>query len=123
MKITRKGRFIVKAETSRLDGSTQRITEQLELVNCGKKKCKRCRRGASHGPYWYAYLSNGRGTIVSVYVGRDRSKRDAQLARYHNWQRVLEVGRAVKLPKRVVKPRSTRKASRGSSARARPARA
>lgn len=122
MKIKKKGRVVVKAETSKRSPLGVRITEQLELVNCGKKKCKACRRGPSHGPYWYAYLSSGRRTIVSVYVGRDRSKRDAQIERYRNWRRVIDLGKTVKEPKPAATRRSRRKANPVSSARARPAR-
>jgi hypothetical protein len=41
-----------------------RATLRLELVLCGKAKCKRL-----HGPYWYAYWQVGRGTR-KVYVGK-----------------------------------------------------
>lgn len=45
-----------------------RVTYQLELVRCGKAKC-RCARGNWHGPYWYGYWSAG-GRTRSLYVGK-----------------------------------------------------
>jgi hypothetical protein len=46
------------------------ITYQLQRINCGKKRCGRCRSGPSHGPYWYAYWWGKRGGTVSKYVGK-----------------------------------------------------
>ena len=43
-------------------------TYRSELVRCGKKDC-RCTRGELHGPYWYAYWSEG-GKTKSEYVGK-----------------------------------------------------
>jgi hypothetical protein len=43
-------------------------TYQSEMVRCGKKGC-RCTRGELHGPYWYAYWTEGRKTR-SEYVGK-----------------------------------------------------
>ena len=44
---------------------------QQELVQCGKPKCKRCRRWPAHGPYWYAYAwSQKTKRLVSTYVGK-----------------------------------------------------
>jgi Family of unknown function (DUF6788) len=33
---------------------TRSVTYQLELIRCGKERC-RCRMGGGHGPYWFAY--------------------------------------------------------------------
>jgi hypothetical protein len=41
-----------------------KATLRLELVLCGKAKCKRL-----HGPYWYAYWQQGARTR-KVYVGK-----------------------------------------------------
>jgi hypothetical protein len=54
----------------------QHVTLQLERVNCGKPRCKKCRRGASHGPYWYAYYWRRRSMLaapklVSRYLGKE----------------------------------------------------
>lgn len=43
-------------------------TYRLEHVRCGSKKC-RCASGELHGPYWYAYWSEG-GRTKSQYVGK-----------------------------------------------------
>lgn len=45
-----------------------RETYRLERVRCGKEKCK-CASGELHGPYWYAYWSEG-GRTRSQYVGK-----------------------------------------------------
>jgi hypothetical protein len=44
------------------------VTYRLEQVRCGKDNC-RCRRGQEHGPYWYAYWSEG-GKTRSKYIGK-----------------------------------------------------
>lgn len=44
-------------------------TYQSELVRCGKKGCK-CAEGELHGPYWYAYWTEG-GRTKSEYVGKN----------------------------------------------------
>lgn len=43
-------------------------TYRLEYVRCGSKKC-RCASGELHGPYWYAYWSEG-GRTRSQYIGK-----------------------------------------------------
>lgn len=43
-------------------------TYRLEGVRCGNKNCK-CAAGQLHGPYWYAYWSEG-GKTKSQYVGK-----------------------------------------------------
>jgi len=52
--------------------STKRLTNnktyRLEGVRCGKKGCK-CADGELHGPYWYAYWTEG-GRTRSQYVGK-----------------------------------------------------
>lgn len=45
-----------------------RRTYRLERVRCGKEQCK-CASGKSHGPYWYAYWSEG-GRTMSQYIGK-----------------------------------------------------
>jgi len=55
------------------DEPTKRVignkTYQSEMVRCGKKGC-RCSRGELHGPYWYAYWTEG-GKTKSEYVGKN----------------------------------------------------
>ena len=43
-------------------------TYRSEMVRCGKKGCK-CVEGKLHGPYWYAYWSEG-GKTKSQYIGK-----------------------------------------------------
>jgi len=43
-------------------------TYQSQRVRCGKENCK-CSRGELHGPYWYAYWTEG-GKTRSEYVGK-----------------------------------------------------
>jgi hypothetical protein len=43
-------------------------TYQLESVRCGKKNCH-CADEKLHGPYWYAYRTEG-GRTKSQYVGK-----------------------------------------------------
>ena len=44
------------------------VTYRLERVRCGKENCK-CADGELHGPYCYAYWSEG-GKTRSKYVGK-----------------------------------------------------
>lgn len=43
-------------------------TYRLEEVRCGKKNCH-CVEGKPHGPYWYAYWTEG-GKTRSQYIGK-----------------------------------------------------
>jgi hypothetical protein len=51
---------------------TAHLTYRLERVRCGKEGCK-CVEGKLHGPYWYAYWSEG-GKTVSQYIGKELPK-------------------------------------------------
>ena len=44
---------------------------RLEMVKCGKERCKRCADGRLHGPYWYSYRYSG-GRVKKVYIGKKR---------------------------------------------------
>src|SRR5215210_8841961 len=44
-------------------------TLRLEMVKCGKDRCKRCERGEGHGPYWYLYFRR-KGKLASRYIGK-----------------------------------------------------
>ncbi|WP_376793837.1 tetratricopeptide repeat protein [Thermogemmatispora sp.] len=46
-----------------------KVTYYRQYSFCGKPQCKRCRQGRGHGPYWYAYRSEG-GHITRTYIGR-----------------------------------------------------
>ena len=48
----------------------------LEYVKCGRAssgKCRKCREGEYHGPYWYSYTRTGEKTI-SKYHGKNRPR-------------------------------------------------
>jgi len=45
-----------------------KITYRQQFTRCGKQRCRKCRDGEGHGPYWYAYWSE-KGRTVSKYVG------------------------------------------------------
>jgi len=51
-----------------IEESADGRTYRLQSVRCGKKGCK-CNEGKLHGPYWYAYWSEGVKTR-SQYVGK-----------------------------------------------------
>ncbi len=44
-------------------------TLRLEMVKCGKDRCKKCAKGAAHGPYWYLYFRRN-GKLTSRYIGK-----------------------------------------------------
>jgi hypothetical protein len=44
-------------------------TLRLEMVKCGKERCKKCERGEGHGPYWYLYFRRN-GKLTSRYIGK-----------------------------------------------------
>ena len=44
-------------------------TLRLEMVKCGKDRCKKCKEGKGHGPYWYLYFRRN-GKLTSRYIGK-----------------------------------------------------
>jgi len=44
-------------------------TLRLEMVKCGKDRCKKCERAEGHGPYWYLYFRRN-GKLASRYIGK-----------------------------------------------------
>ncbi|MEO6892684.1 MAG: AAA family ATPase, partial [Ktedonobacteraceae bacterium] len=45
-------------------------TYHQQISYCGKQRCRKCREGVGHGPYWYAYRTeNGRTT--RTYIGKN----------------------------------------------------
>jgi DNA-binding SARP family transcriptional activator len=47
-----------------------KVTYHQQVSYCGKPRCRRCREGIGHGPYWYAYkVVNGR--TVRTYIGKE----------------------------------------------------
>ena len=45
-----------------------KVTYRQQFTRCGKQRCRKCREGSGHGPYWYAYWSE-KGHTVSKYIG------------------------------------------------------
>ncbi len=46
-----------------------KVTYHQQVSYCGKPRCRRCREGIGHGPYWYAYkVVNGR--TIRTYIGK-----------------------------------------------------
>lgn len=41
-----------------------------EFTHCNKERCKKCREGAGHGPYWYRYWWE-EGKTKKKYVGKE----------------------------------------------------
>lgn len=62
------------ASSHKVTLEVQRVskTYRLEGIRCGKDNCK-CARGELHGPYWYAYWSEG-GKTKSQYIGKHLPK-------------------------------------------------
>lgn len=47
---------------------SSKISYRQQFTRCGKQRCRKCREGEGHGPYWYAYWSE-KGRTVSKYIG------------------------------------------------------
>jgi predicted ATPase/DNA-binding SARP family transcriptional activator len=45
-----------------------KVTYRQQFTRCGKQRCRKCKEGSGHGPYWYAYWSSN-GRTVSKYIG------------------------------------------------------
>src|SRR5947209_1725929 len=50
------------------EAMSNKVTYRQQHTRCGKERCRKCKEGAGHGPYWYAYWSEA-GRTVSKYVG------------------------------------------------------
>ncbi len=46
-----------------------KITYHQQVSYCGKARCRKCRDGIGHGPYWYAYQTRD-GHTVRTYIGK-----------------------------------------------------
>src|SRR5579883_2045925 len=46
-----------------------KITYHQQVSYCGKPRCRRCREGIGHGPYWYAYQTVS-GQTTRTYIGK-----------------------------------------------------
>src|SRR5436853_7343323 len=47
---------------------SSKVTYRKQYTRCGKERCRKCKEGDGHGPYWYAYWSE-KGRTISKYVG------------------------------------------------------
>ncbi|MDQ6661026.1 MAG: winged helix-turn-helix domain-containing protein, partial [Chloroflexota bacterium] len=47
---------------------SSKVTYRQQYTRCGKERCRKCRKGSGHGPYWYAYWSEN-GRTISKYIG------------------------------------------------------
>ncbi|HEV2581993.1 MAG TPA: DUF6788 family protein, partial [Ktedonobacteraceae bacterium] len=45
-----------------------KVTYRQQYTRCGKQRCRKCKEGPGHGPYWYAFYSE-KGRTVSKYIG------------------------------------------------------
>jgi DNA-binding SARP family transcriptional activator len=46
-----------------------KITYHQQVSYCGKPRCRKCREGTGHGPYWYAYQTV-EGRTSRTYIGK-----------------------------------------------------
>lgn len=46
-----------------------KVTYHQQVSYCGKPRCRKCREGTGHGPYWYAYKTVD-GRTTRTYVGK-----------------------------------------------------
>jgi tetratricopeptide (TPR) repeat protein len=61
-----------------------KITYRQQYTRCGKERCRKCREGTGHGPYWYAYWSE-KGRTVSKYIGITLPEHiEMELSRQHS---------------------------------------
>jgi predicted ATPase/two-component SAPR family response regulator len=47
-----------------------KVTYHQQVSYCGKPRCRKCREGTGHGPYWYAYQTID-GRTTRTYVGKE----------------------------------------------------
>src|SRR5947209_17385162 len=73
---------------------SSKVTYRQQYTRCGKERCRKCKEGAGHGPYWYAYWSE-KGRTVSKYIGI-RPPSGVEIARHGSEARV-EAGQETKL--------------------------
>jgi DNA-binding SARP family transcriptional activator/predicted negative regulator of RcsB-dependent stress response len=46
-----------------------KVTYHQQVSYCGKPRCRKCREGTGHGPYWYAYQTI-EGRTTRTYIGK-----------------------------------------------------
>src|SRR5690348_14027383 len=47
-----------------------KVTYHQQVSYCGKPRCRKCREGTGHGPYWYAYQTV-EGRTTRTYIGKN----------------------------------------------------
>lgn len=47
-----------------------KVTYHQQVTYCGKPRCRKCREGVGHGPYWYAYQTVD-GQTTRTYIGKN----------------------------------------------------
>ena len=47
------------------------VTYRQQVNFCGKPRCRKCRDGIGHGPYWYAFHVTADGRKERVYIGKN----------------------------------------------------
>ena len=50
--------------------SNAKITYHQQVSYCGKPRCRKCREGKGHGPYWYSYQTVN-GHTTRTYIGKN----------------------------------------------------
>lgn len=48
----------------------EKITYRQQVTFCGKPRCRKCRDGIGHGPYWFSFRQTPEGRIIRTYIGR-----------------------------------------------------
>ena len=57
------------------EGDTRYLLEYVKCSRAASGKCRKCREGEYHGPYWYSYMWTGK-KMVSKYHGKIRPGSD-----------------------------------------------
>src|SRR5438128_1336739 len=47
-----------------------KITYRQQFTRCGKQRCRKCKEGTGHGPYWYAYWSENGRTVSKYHMSK-----------------------------------------------------
>ena len=58
-----------RTDSFSVQAGERKVTYHLQLAACGKAQCRKCREGSGHGPYWFAYTTQG-GKTARTYVGK-----------------------------------------------------
>src|SRR5881275_1702820 len=61
------GRDIREGDGEKMD---DKVTYRQQVNFCGKPRCRKCREGIGHGPYWFAYRITPEGRTVRTYIGK-----------------------------------------------------